>query len=91
MHIIYVWFQIFFIHTFIVNRLVGDNIDGKEHGNQSIHWTHQTVIRDSVVDPCLDNTKPRKSLDQLQLLDILPTAAVQSRLILVSYSQSGSN
>ena len=88
MHIIYVWFQIFFIHTFIVNRLVGDNIDHeinariqtKEHGNQSIHWTHQTVIRDSVVDPCLDNTKPRKSLDQLQLLDILPTAAVQSRL-----------
>ncbi|CAB3986486.1 hypothetical protein AC249_AIPGENE16794 [Paramuricea clavata] len=69
-------------------KLVGDNIDHeinariqtKEHGNQSIHWTHQTVIRDSVVDPCLDNTKPRQSLDQLQLLDILPTATIQSRL-----------
>ena len=88
MHIIYVWFQIFFIHTFTVNRFVGDNIDHeinariqtKEHGDQSIRWTQQTVIRDSVVDPCLHNTKPRKSLDQLQLIDILPTAAVQSRL-----------
>ncbi|KAJ7331112.1 Translation initiation factor [Desmophyllum pertusum] len=69
-------------------KLVGDNIDyeiharvqTKEHGNQSIHWTHQYAIRDTVIDPLLDNSKPQKSLDQLQLVELLPTPAVQSRL-----------
>ena len=68
-------------------RLVGDNIDyelhariqTKEHGNQSIHWTHQYGRRDSVVDP-LDNSKPQKRLDELQLIELLPTPDVQARL-----------
>ena len=81
------------------HRLVGDNIDheiharvqSKEHGNKSIHWAHQYVIRDSVVDPLLDNSKAQKSLDQLQLVELLPTPDVQARLrsswaILVSRS-----
>ena len=69
-------------------RLVGDNIDyeihariqSKEHGNQSIHWTHQYAIPDSVVDPLLDNSKPQRSPDELQLIELLPTPDVQARL-----------
>ena len=72
----------------ISNKLVGDNIDHeirariqtKDHGNQSIHWTHQYAIKDSVVNPNLDNSKPQKSLDQLQLIELLPTPEVQARL-----------
>ena len=49
-------------------RLVGDNIDhqinariqSKDYKNQSIHWTHEYAIRDSVVDTKLDNSKPQK-------------------------------
>ena len=51
-------------------------VQSKEHGNKSIHWTHQYVIRDSIVDPLLDNSKPQKSLDQLQLVELLPTPDV---------------
>ena len=79
---------LFFSLQFFVVRLVGDNIDhelhariqAKEHSNQSIHWTHQYAIRDSVTDPLLDNTKPQKSLDDLQLVELLPTPDVQARL-----------
>ena len=79
---------LFFSLQFFVVRLVGDNIDHelhariqtKEHSNQSIHWTHQYAIRDSVTDPLLDNTKPQKSLDDLQLVELLPTPDVQARL-----------
>ncbi|PFX11522.1 hypothetical protein AWC38_SpisGene24707, partial [Stylophora pistillata] len=69
-------------------KIVGDNIDyelhtriqTKKHGNQSIHWTHQYAIRDSVIDSLLDNIKPQKSLDELQLVELLPTPDVQARL-----------
>lgn len=76
------------VYAYFFDRLVGDNIDHeiharvqtKDHGNQSIHWTHQYAIRDSVVDPVLDSSKPQKSLEQLQLLELLPTPEVQARL-----------
>jgi len=69
-------------------KLVGDNIDHeirarvqtKDRSNQSIHWTHQYAIKDSVINPLLDNSKAQKSLDQLQLMDLLPTPEVQARL-----------
>ena len=67
--------------------MVGDNIDHeirvrvqtKDRSNQSIHWTYQYAIKDSVINPLLDN-KAQKSLDQLQLMDFLPTPEVQARL-----------
>lgn len=73
--------RIFWCYYFFV-RLVGDNIDyqTKEHSNQSIHWTHQYAIRDSVFNPLLNTTKPQKSLDDLQLVELLPTPDVQARL-----------
>ena len=62
-------------------RLVGDNIDhqinariqSKDHKNQSIHWTHEYAIRDSVVDIKLDNSKPKKMTQQLSLTELLRT------------------
>ena len=76
------------ISLLYIHRLVGDNIDHeiqarvqtKDCSNQSIHWTHQYAIKDSVVNPLLDNSKAHKSLDQLQLMDLLPTPEVQARL-----------
>lgn len=69
-------------------RIVGDNIDhemhariqSSGHGNQSLHWTHQYAIRDSVVNPLLDSTKPQQSVNQLPLISLLPTPDVQERL-----------
>ena len=72
-------------------RLVGDNIDykihariqSKEHGNHcqsTVCDTRQCAIRDSVVDPLLDNSKPQRSHDELQLIELLPTPHVQARL-----------
>ena len=42
--------------------------------------TRQYAIRDSVVDPLLDNSKPQRSLDELQLIELLQTLHVQARL-----------
>ncbi|KAK3741568.1 hypothetical protein QZH41_012511 [Actinostola sp. cb2023] len=66
-------------------EIVGDNIDysfnariqTKERTNQSIHWTQQYAILDRVNDPLLDNTKPQKSLKDVQLIDLLPVKEVQ--------------
>ena len=68
--------------------MVGDSIDHairarvqtKDRSNQSIHWTHQYAIKGSVINPLLDNSKAEKRLDQLQLMDLLPTPEVQARL-----------
>lgn len=37
-------------------------------------------MKDSVINPLLDNSKAQKSLGQLQLMDLLPTPEVQARL-----------
>lgn len=68
--------------------MVGDNIDHEVHAriqysenqNKSIHWTHQYAIRDSVVDPYLDNSQPIKKVSEMQLTELLPTPDVQARL-----------
>ena len=67
-------------------RIVGDNIDLTiqrryqtiEHTNQSIHWTQQYAILDRVNDPSLDNQKPQKPVQALQLVDLLPVKDVQA-------------
>ena len=74
--------------VFFIFRLVGDNIyheirawiQCKEHHNQSIHWTHMYAIKDSVVNILLDNSKPQKKKEELQLDELLPTPNVMSRL-----------
>ena len=66
-------------------RIVGDNIDFSierrfqtiEKTNQSIHWTQQYAVKDRVNGSSLDNAHPKKSLKELQLVDLLPVKEVQ--------------
>ncbi len=71
-------------------RIVGDNIDfeiharvqDKEHGNSSVHWTHQFAVKDKVIDKKQLGASDTSiiSAKQLQLADLLPTLAVMERL-----------
>lgn len=68
-----------------IYRIVGDNIDSHlnaryqshERKNKSIHWTQQYAVRDRVSEPHLDNSKPKKPLNEIQLSDLLPVKDVQ--------------
>ena len=79
---------IFTLFTLHISRIVGDNIDfevrarvqDKEHGNRSIHWTHQFAIKDKVVDKQLDSKKSKLPAKQLQLAELLQTKSVMERL-----------
>ena len=61
---------------------MGDNIDfeihariqSKEHGNQSIHWTHQYAIKDRVIDRMLESRQRQKAVCDIQLAELLPDA-----------------
>ena len=65
-----------------IYRLVGDNIDHEIRARVQTkdRSNSQYAIKDSVINPLLDNSKAQKSLDQLQLMDLLPTPEVQARL-----------
>jgi len=71
----------------ITFRLVGDNIDlmvnariqSAEHSNQSIHWTQQYAVLNRVNEP-EDTKRPRKSLKEVQLIDLLPDKITLERL-----------
>ena len=68
--------------------MVGDNIDlmvnariqSVESSNRSIHWTQQYAVLNRVNEVELDTKRPRKSLKELQLLDLLPDQASLERL-----------
>ena len=49
----------------------------KDKTNQSIHWTQQYAVKDRVDGSTLSNSKPKKQLNDLQLVDILPVKEVQ--------------
>ena len=76
------------LNVFINLRLVGDNVDlmvnariqGTEHSNRSIHWTQQYAVLNRVNEPNLDTTRPRKSLNEVQLIDLLPAEPTLERL-----------
>ena len=66
-------------------RIVADNFDlsvksrvqTKNCGNQSIHWTHQDVIKDRVIcNPTLE-LAPKCEIGNLPLHYLLPTVDVQ--------------
>ena len=67
---------------------MGDNIDfeihariqSKEHGNQSIHWTHQYAIKDRVIDRMLESRQRQKPVCDIQLAELLPDAKTCVRL-----------
>ena len=71
-------------------RIVGDNIDlmihariqNSETPNRSLHWTQQyAVVNRVAMSPLLDSNSPRKPMQNVDLLDLLPTKAVQDNLI----------
>ena len=69
-------------------RLVGDNIDlmvhariqSEQHENRSIHWTQQYAVLNRVQNSSLSNKRPRKSLKEVQFIELLPNQSVQKRL-----------
>ena len=69
-------------------RLVGDNIDimvqiriqTKQHENRSIHWTQQYGILNRVNEPSLNRSRPQQSLQEIQMIDLLPGKDVQHNL-----------
>ena len=48
--------------------------------NRSIHWTQQYAVLNRVQETSLDTKHPRKSLKEVQLIDLLPNQSVQGRL-----------
>lgn len=70
-------------------RIVSDNndhevhaqIQTKDHSNRTIHWTHQYIVRDKVINPTLKTTAPQVDPDDLQLSALLPDRGVQQKMI----------
>lgn len=70
-------------------RLVGDNVDheiharsqSKEHGNRSLHWTHQFAVLNRVQDPLLDDQNQQKPVGEIQYVELLPNSHVQEMLL----------
>ena len=72
-----------------LNRIVGDNWDlevkarcqTKSQTNKSLHYFHAYAVKDRVISKGLDNTRPQKSIDEVEMQEILPTAEVQESII----------
>ena len=70
-------------------RIVEDNLDLSttarvqtlEQTNQSLHWFHEYAVKDRVTVPS-GESKPQKSLDELCMAEILPTATVQQETLM---------
>lgn len=68
---------------------MGDNIDHeikarvqtKQHGNRSLHWTHQYAMLEKVSDPKLQESSPTKNVADLQFEEVLPDITTQSNLV----------
>lgn len=69
-------------------RIVGDNVDlevhariqTKEHGNKSLHWTHQFAEQARVVHPFPEKEAAQKKLNDVQLIELLPSINVLKSL-----------
>ena len=66
---------------FIESRIVGDNgdlevharIQTKEHGNKSLHWTHQYTELARVITPMAETKLAQKPVKDVQLVELLPS------------------
>ena len=73
----------------LICRIVGDNWDlevkarcqTKSQTNKSLHYFHAYAVKDRVTSKELDNSRPQKSIDDLEMQEILPTAHVQEAII----------
>ena len=61
--------------------MVQARIQSPQYANRSLHWTQQYAVRSRAVRPTLDITCPRRSLDHMELGDLLPGGVVQDNLI----------
>ena len=74
--------QISFLKT--LNRIVGDNVDlevhariqTKDHGNKSLHWTHQFAERARIVSSVPIMQVHQKRVKDIQLIELLPSSKV---------------
>ena len=70
-------------------RIVGDNWDlevkarcqTKSQTNKSLHYFHAYAVKDRIIPKGLHNSKPQKSIDELEMQEILPTAEGQESII----------
>ena len=70
-------------------RIVGDNWDlevkarcqTKSQTNKSLHYFHAYAVKDRIIPKGLHNSKPQKSIDELEMQEILPTTEVQESII----------
>ena len=68
---------------------MGDNWDlevkarcqTKSQTNKSLHYFHAYAVKDRVISKGLANTRPQKSIDEVEMQEILPTAEVQESII----------
>ena len=53
----------------------------KGHTNQSLHYFNEYAVKDRVAVPHLQNTRPKLDLNELEMSELLPTDAVQERIV----------
>ena len=63
-----------------IDHMVHAGIQSQQHENRSIHWTQQYAVLNRVQENSLDTKRPRRSLNKVQLIDLLPNQSVQERL-----------
>ena len=52
-----------------------------DHGNRSLHWTHQFAVLNRVQDPSLDDQIQQKLVSEIQYIELLPDSQVQETLL----------
>ena len=60
--------------------MVHARIESEHHENRSIHWTQQYAVLNPVQDSSFGLNRPRKSLKEVQFIDLLPNRSVQQQL-----------
>ena len=49
--------------------------------NRSVHWTHQFALKEQAIELGLESELPQKSVDDLNLIELLPNQCVQDHLV----------
>ena len=55
-------------------------IQTKEHGNKSLHWTHQYAELARVVNPTAESKTAQRDVKDVQLIELLPSEDVLQSL-----------
>jgi len=63
-----------------VDLEVRARIQTKEHGNKSLHWTHQYAELARVVNPTAESKTAQRDVKDVQLIELLPSEDVLQSL-----------